>query len=255
MGVLVEQGLWRTSRLPGQNQVPVANVLWAAPLPVVLDALGLTSEVRPYGDWNLVSPEWAFFLTMQTDPFDPLVAYAGLGDGQGMYRSSDGGRHWERINRDLAAQKIRSIAVSSFDSRLYAATDAGLWLSDDRGANWREDPHYKGKSLLSVALSPHDPDLLLVGCQYPGGASASAGTASVLSSSLAASVREGTEGNGLKISRDRGASWVTLPKPETVNALWIDPEDSRVFAVASADDGFFFSRQGLQKLRRAEASQ
>jgi nucleoside phosphorylase len=208
--------------------------------------------IRRYSDWTMISPETAFFSTMQIDPFNPSsVVYAGMSGGQGIYRSSDGGRYWESMKRGLGDRKIRNIAVSSFDASLYVATDAGLWVSNDHGLTWREHPDFEHKSLLSVALSPHDPNLLLVGCQRPGGASVSGATGAVVGSSLKS--REGVEGNGLKISPDKGASWTTLSNPENINGLWIDPEDSRMFAVVSTEDGVFFSRDGLEKLRRLEA--
>jgi photosystem II stability/assembly factor-like uncharacterized protein len=251
VGVLVEQGLWRTKKQPGQNQITVANVLWAAPFPAVLDALGLTGEVRPYGDWTLISPEWAFFMALQVDPVEPLTVYAGLANGEGMYRSHDGGRHWEPMNAGMGTRIVRSIAASAFDPSLYAATDNGLWVSNDRGATWREDPGFRGKSLFNVALSLHDPELLLVGCQHPGGTSSSSVQSFAVGSSLMA--QEGLKDSGLKFSRDGGRTWFTFQFPDNINGLWVDPEDSRVFAVASTEDGVFFSRDGLEKLRRVEA--
>jgi photosystem II stability/assembly factor-like uncharacterized protein len=251
VGVLVEQGLWRAERQPGQRQVPVANVLWAAPIPAVFDALGLSREVQTYGEWRLISPEWGFFSAIQADPLEPQTVFAGLHQGQGVYRSRDGGRFWQPINAGLGNRQVRSIAVSAFDRNLYAATPQGLWKSEDRGATWAEDPDFHGKSLLCVALSPHDPDLLLVGCQRPGGGSA----IQVLTAAAGPDLRtyKGTGGSGLKFSRDRGKTWTTLPTPDNINGFWVDPQDSRVFAVASAEQGVFFSRDDLEKLRRVEA--
>jgi photosystem II stability/assembly factor-like uncharacterized protein len=250
VGVLVEQSLWRQKE-PWQTQPNVANVLWAAPFPAVFDALGLTTDVRPYGDWTLMSPEWAFFRAVRVDPLDPSTVYAGLGIGQGMYRSRDGGRYWEAMNTGLGTRTVRSIAASTFDARLYAATDAGLWISHDRGMTWREDPEFQGKSLLSVALFPQNQELLIVGCQRPGGGSmSSVGVAHVRGSGPV--VHEGLQGSGLKFSRDGGKTWATLPTPDNPNGLWIDPEDSRVLALASAEDGVFFSRDGVEQLRPVE---
>ena len=229
-----------------------AEVLFKLLTLQVVTAKSPHALIRRYGNWTLISPQWAFITAMQVDPFNPSsIVYAGMSNGQGVYRSSDGGRYWENIKQGQEGKNIRSIAVSSFDASLYAATNTGLWASNDHGVTWREHPDFENKSLLSVALSPHDPNILLVGCQYPGGMSISEGTFAVAGSNLTS--REGLRGNGLKISSDRGTSWKTLPNPENVNGLWIDPEDSRVFAVVSVEDGVFFSRDGLEKLRRLAA--
>ena len=252
VGVLVEQGLWRNRKQPGERQATVANVLWAAPFPAVLDALGLTREVRPYGDWTLISPQWAFIQSALVHPLNPLTIYAGLGNGQGMYRSDDGGRWWEPMNAGLGTRRVRSIAASAFDGSLYAATDAGLWVSNDHGASWQEDPVFHGKSLLSAALSPHDPEFRLFGCQRPGGASMSASTA-VVAGFSGLGGHEGLEGSGLKFSRNGGKTWITFPAPDNINGVWVDPQDGNVFALVSTEDGVWFSRNGVEQLRRAEA--
>jgi len=46
VGVLVEQTLLRVKNQPGQHTTMATNVLWAAPLPAVLAALGLDDEIQ-----------------------------------------------------------------------------------------------------------------------------------------------------------------------------------------------------------------
>lgn len=208
--------------------------------------------LRNYGDWSLVSPPWGFFHAVRADPRDPKVVFAGLDQGQGIFRSRDGGRSWEPTNAGLGNREVRGIAASSFDEQLYAATEGGLWVSRDRGTTWTEASGYHGKSLLSVALSPHESGFLLAGCQRPGGISIGVGSAAS-SGGDALGTRAGTGGAGLKLSRDGGRTWTTFPNPENINGIWIDPEDSRVFVIAGADDGVFFTRDGLEKLRRLAA--
>jgi photosystem II stability/assembly factor-like uncharacterized protein len=179
-----------------------------------------------------------------------------LRNDQGLYRSSDGGRHWEPINEGLRSRKVNSIAASFFESSLYAATDAGLWVSNDRGNTWREDPDFRCKPLLSVAVSSHDPKILLIS-DYTllgvSGVSMSSGAAVMTDSdSMDVEKLEGLEGNGLKISRDGGKTWTTFPTRKNINDLYLDPEDSRVFAAVSASDGLFFSRHGPEKLQPVE---
>ena len=240
---------------------------WAKPLLLAASLVGLSfsgdpaelADMKPFGDWELRSPEWAFFRAILADPQNPSVVFAGLDQNQGVYRSRDCGRSWEPINAGLGNRSVKSIAASYFDQRLYAATTEGLWCSRDRGETWAEVEALHGKSMLSVALSPHDPHLMLTGCQRPGGVSFASVTAVILSSSSPSSEStylsavDGTEGSGLKFSLDGGEHWKTLPHPETINGFWVDPEYSRTFAIASADDGLFYSRDGMERFRRIDS--
>ncbi len=240
-------GVVESSSTEGQretfNFVPIRSLRsWLSDY-VILDRFPRASN---YGDWSLVSPPWAFFRGLQADPRDPKVLFAGLDHGQGVYRSSDGGRSWERKGAGLGDSEVRAIAASPFDERLYAATRNGLWVSQDRGLTWLEDSDFRGKSLLSVATSPHNRGLFLVGPQSPGGTYGGGGA---LFSGRMVVPAAGTEGAGLKFTRDGGRSWASLPIPESVNDIWIDPEDSRLFAIAAADEGVFYTDDGVENLR------
>src|SRR5256885_752288 len=88
-------------------------------------------------------------------PSSPDVVYAGTGEadirgniiqGDGVYKTSDGGDHWTEISRNLGLPKgilgKIGLSVSGADSsRLYAqieAEDGGFFLSDDAGATWKK---------------------------------------------------------------------------------------------------------------------
>jgi len=82
------------------------------------------------------------------DPHDPDIIYAGTGDksnlaNDGIYKSTNGGRTWSPINRDLPADpqgrhySIVAIAIDPNDSRtLYAGGFGGLYKSIDGGQFW-----------------------------------------------------------------------------------------------------------------------
>ena len=74
----------------------------------------------------------------------------------GLYRSEDGGRHWERLNEvacEIAGHS--ALAVHPTTGRLYVANDRGVWISDDRGQSFRQT--YKGKA-TSIAVSKAQPE-------------------------------------------------------------------------------------------------
>ncbi len=87
------------------------------------------------------------FSTLAVDPHNPDIIYAGTGygntsDGQGLYRSTDGGLNWELFNywtsNGGAGTYVQGIAFDSTDSRvIYIATSKGLYRSADQGMNWQ----------------------------------------------------------------------------------------------------------------------
>ena len=54
---------------------------------------------------------------------------------QGLYRSSDRGENWQRL--DLPARCINALLVSQHHPALFAATEAGIFLSSDQGKTWK----------------------------------------------------------------------------------------------------------------------
>ncbi|HRQ63790.1 MAG TPA: hypothetical protein PKZ76_02815 [Xanthomonadaceae bacterium] len=122
------------------------------------------------------------------DPVEPDTIYAGTGElyrnserpyaamwGRGILRSTDGGRTWPQL---LATQGpdfryVSDIVISHHDHRrLYAATNTGVWRSDDRGRSFVQvlrptDEHgqllYEGCTDLTL-LPGHPGDHLLATC-------------------------------------------------------------------------------------------
>ena len=75
------------------------------------------------------------------DPHDERRLYAvatdDFGNLQGLYRSADGGGHWEGIDEDLFPGAVLGLAFDPrTPGRIYAATNRGLWRSADAGDSW-----------------------------------------------------------------------------------------------------------------------
>lgn len=124
-------------------------------------------------------------LTM--DPSDPNVLYAAFwefrrtaysfssgGDHSALYKSTDGGKTWNKIHNGFPAGKLGRIAVAVAPSQpqtLYAviesenAEDKGLYRSDDGGASWE---HVNSNFELTVrpfyfsriVVDPRNPDVV-----------------------------------------------------------------------------------------------
>lgn len=94
---------------------------------------------------------------LDIDPQDPSILYAAMwqfrrspdyfesgGPGSGLYKSSDGGANWKRLESGLPSGELGRIAVAVSPSRpsvVYATVEAektALYRSDDVGETWSE---------------------------------------------------------------------------------------------------------------------
>ena len=105
----------------------------------------------------------------------PSYLYLGLagetGPGRvvdsGLFRLADGGNEWEALQRGLPEKPaVRALAVHPLKPEIiYAGTQFGPYRSADRGEHWEkvELPDH-GLPVWSILFHPHDPDVILVGC-------------------------------------------------------------------------------------------
>ena len=115
-------------------------------------------------------------------PGDPQTVYAALwqtrrtpwniyppskGPGSGLYRSTDGGEHWSKLDGNgfaAAPGRIGLAVAPSEPKRVYAVVDAdsgGLYRSDDGGAHWRRTSSdsriwQRGWYFAGVTVEPKD---------------------------------------------------------------------------------------------------
>jgi photosystem II stability/assembly factor-like uncharacterized protein len=91
--------------------------------------------------------------TIVIDPVDPRTLYAGTGEGffwpysmargLGVFKSTDAGETWAQLEGTVSGipegsfHYVHDLVVSPLDhERLYAATQFGVWRSDDGGRTW-----------------------------------------------------------------------------------------------------------------------
>jgi hypothetical protein len=117
---------------------------------------------------------------LAVDPFRRGRVYAGADRG-GVLRSDDRGHTWRSIG--LAGHALRAIAASpARDGLLYAGVKpAGMYVSHDHGVNWAECSGFQRiprrrlwfspaerpyiAYVQSIALSPTDPERIVVGVE------------------------------------------------------------------------------------------
>jgi photosystem II stability/assembly factor-like uncharacterized protein len=123
---------------------------------------------------------WQMHLHPWLDYFQPQA-----GSGSGIYRSRDGGEHWERLGGGLPKGMVGRIGLGvgrgTGGRIVYAAIDvnttyapfapvppkseAGLYRSDDGGDHWRlvnPDPSLGSSYFGRLTVSPADPDVVYV---------------------------------------------------------------------------------------------
>jgi len=109
--------------------------------------------------------------TIQVDPGNSDVIYAGCGDSsgttnRGFFKSSDGGQTWQ--NLEFVTDAVTEIKIDQLNSnRLFAATySQGVFMSIDAGENWiniglsnylmQDLSTYKAASPSATALSMYE---------------------------------------------------------------------------------------------------
>ncbi len=152
----------------------------------------------------------------------PWSVYAPVeGEGNGLYRSTDGGMHWMQISGHGlpdGAWGRTGVAVGSKGERVYVTIDckghSGLYRSDDGGNTWElanSDPRLTSRAwyFMALAIDPQNPNVLYI----PN----------------VALYR--TEDGGKTIQIVRGA-----PGGDDYHEVWIDPKDSN-HLVLGTDQG------------------
>ena len=189
------------------------------------------SQLRETETWSDYGNRAAHVQALAFDAHDTARLYAGVEIG-GAYRSDDNGTSWTGVN-DGVYDDIHDIVVDPRDGgRLFAATGGGLYVSTDRGADWRPAAGEVGEKyctrLLAIAHSraaESSQTLLLVGtAEGPPSTWGKSGDKA---------------GGELWVSRDSGATWVDqgskgMKGGSPATALATDPADPATVLVGTA---------------------
>ncbi len=175
------------------------------------------------------------------DPRDPDVLYAaayqrrrhvftylGGGPGSGMYKTTDGGATWDKINKGLPSVDMGRIGLAMAPSDpeiIYAIVEAaqgkgGFFRSTNRGASWSKQGGYasSGNYYQEIVVDPNDAETIY------------------------------GMNTWMQISRDGGKTFKVLgevSKHVDNHCLWIDPADSEHF-IAGCDGGIYESWDGAK---------
>jgi photosystem II stability/assembly factor-like uncharacterized protein len=150
------------------------------------------------------------------------------GPGSGLYRSTDGGEHWDPVSgHGLPSDGLGRMGIAIAPSnvrRIYLLVDAkegGLYRSDDGGQNWARVSNdqriwQRGWYFEEVSVDPKDADTVYV------------------------------PNTSMYRSRDGGKTFTAIkgaPGGDDYHELWIDPDQPRRMILGS-DQGAIVTRNG-----------
>ena len=104
-------------------------------------------------------------------PGDPNIIYAGAASG-GIWKTTDGGTHWEPIFDDQEVSSVSALAVAASDPNVvWAGTGEtfirsnisignGIYRSTDAGETWQHMGLEKTGRIGRVLIDPRNPDVV-----------------------------------------------------------------------------------------------
>ncbi|HEX2834514.1 MAG TPA: hypothetical protein VHW00_15995 [Thermoanaerobaculia bacterium] len=142
-------------------------------------------------------------LDLAIDNENPSILYAAAADetNGGVYKTIDGGAHWDKVSAAIPTRKVYTLAIDPKNpANVWAGTsNGGVWLSTDRGGSWTK------KSGGASGM----PD----GGNYQVAAVSASGTA----------VYFGSNG-GLWVTNNGGTTWSSVAPPSESFMIAIAPD-------------------------------
>jgi len=185
------------------------------------------------------------FVDVAMDPENPSILYAaayqrrrrgwgfnGGGPGSGLYKTSDGGNTWQRLENGLPSGNVGRIGVAVCHRNpdiVYAVVehkDGGVFRSDDKGRSWEKKSDINPRPMYysKIRIDPNDEQKVWV-----------LGDAMYISEDGGKTFKAETYRSAHSLRRIHGDH----------HAMWINPADSNHMIVGS-DGGIYFSYDGGQ---------
>jgi photosystem II stability/assembly factor-like uncharacterized protein len=167
--------------LPGRIAMSKRVALLSSLVVLVLlfgAVLGFAQEERmarsPFSQmrFRYIGPVGNRAISVAGVPGNPFIYYVGAASG-GIFKSTDGGIHWDPIFDSQPVSSIGSIAVSASDPniiwvgtgepfiRSHISIGNGIYRSTDAGKTWTNMGLEKTGRIANVIIDPRNPDIVL----------------------------------------------------------------------------------------------
>ncbi len=135
---------------------------------------GTGSPADPYGQlrWRYIGPTGNRVTSVAGVPDDPNVYYAGAASG-GIFKTIDGGVHWQAIFDDQPVMSIGAIAIAPSDPNVvwagtgepfirgHISVGQGVYKSTDAGRTWTLAGLDKTGRISRIAIDPANPETVV----------------------------------------------------------------------------------------------
>jgi len=161
------RALFRSLFLIAVLVVPVLILVGSSP------AIAQTPDSYSALAWRYIGPEGNRFSAAAGIPGDPHTYYVGAASG-GVYKTTDGGVHWDAIFDDQPVQSIGALAVAISDPnvvwagtgegkiRSHISLGQGAYKSTDAGRTWTLMGLENTGRIPRLAIHPSNPDIVFV---------------------------------------------------------------------------------------------
>jgi hypothetical protein len=126
-----------------------------APLRGIVFTLLFALPVFGAGQWTINGPDGGNVRRLLFDPNDSSIVYAGATNG--LFRSADGGRHWNAAPALLGTIFLDLAIAGSDSTNVFAASPSGLYKSSDRGVTWQM---IQSAGSFHLAVSAQNPKIV-----------------------------------------------------------------------------------------------
>lgn len=188
-----------------------------------LAGLLLSTPLLAAGAWTAIGPQGGPVDSLAIDPTNTQVLYAGAYGG-GVWKTSDGGASWTRLDGVPAQQSVSAVALDPKNPKVVVAGtyDAGIWRSADGGATWKQvhkkkTPNERLADVVTIVFDPKNSAIAYAGTDSEG------------------------EVSGVLKSTDGGVTWkesdegLVRPYYARVFALAVDPSEPSTIYAGTAD--------------------
>lgn len=142
-------------------------------LPASLMAQKLKPEHMEQLEFRHIGPVGNRLISVAGVPDNPLIYYVGAASG-GIWKTTDGGLHWDPVLDDQPVHSIGALALAESDPEIiYAGTGEsfirsnvsignGVWKSVDGGDHWEHIGLEETGRISRVIVHPENPDIVYV---------------------------------------------------------------------------------------------